>query len=193
MGTVVPDDRGTASMTDLERLLIHLEDLIEDLETLDEPVREQAFELVAGIDTLHRMALSHLEDALRDRVDLQEIREAHPAIAWLFEAYSVGVDERGAADRALDEIRPFIRSHGGELELLDVEDGVVHLRMSGACEGCTAADVTLTQGIEEALRDGFPGFVTVVVEEDPEHVEAHDPPGPTLIQLRSGPPEGFHT
>lgn len=180
-------------MTDLERLLIHLEDLIEELEHLDDPIREQVFELVGGIDALHRMALSHLEDALEGRVDLDELRSSHPAIAWLFEAYSVGVDERHVADRALDEIRPFVRSHGGELELLEVEDGIVHLRMSGACEGCTAADVTLTHGIEEALREGFPGFVSVVVEEDAEHVETHDPPGPTLVELRSGPPEGFHS
>lgn len=180
-------------MTDLERLLIHLEDLIEEIEALDEPVRAQVFELVGGIDSLHRMALAHLEEALAGRVDLEEVRSAHPAIAWLFEAYSVGVDEHDVADRALDDIRPFIRSHGGELELLDVEDGIVRLRMSGACEGCTAADVTLKHGIEEALREGFPGFVSVVVEEDAAHVETHDPPGPTLVELRSGPPEGFHS
>lgn len=178
-------------MTDLERLLIHLEELIEDLQELDEPVRAQVFDLMDGIDALHRMALSHLGNAVEDRgVDPGALREDHPAIAWLFDAYAVGVDERAAADRALDDIRPYIHGHGGEVDVLDVEDGVVHLRLTGACSGCTASDVTLTEGIEEALRAGFPGFVSVVVDED-EHAEEHEPPDPTLLQLQSGPPDGL--
>lgn len=173
-------------MTDLERLLIYLEELIEELEQLDDAVSEKVFDLVNGIDALHRMALSHLSTALDERgIDPSELRDDHPSIAWLFDAYSVGVDEHAEADRALDDIRPYIQGHGGEVHVLEVEDGIVRLRLTGACSGCTASDITLTEGIEEALRENFPGFVSVVVEED-EHAEEHAPPGPTLVELRSG-------
>lgn len=172
-------------MTDLERLLIHLEELIEELEELED-VNEKVFELVNGIDALHRMALSHLGDALEERgLAPNDLREDHPAIAWLFDAYAIGVDEHAEADQALDDIRPYIHGHGGEVEVLDVQDGVVRVKLTGACSGCTASDITLTEGVEEALRDGFPGFVSVVVEEE-EHAEEHEPPGPTLVEMRSG-------
>lgn len=172
-------------MTDLERLLIYLEDLVEDLEALDdEEVRTQVFDLVTGIDTLHRMALTELEKAIVDAgTDPAALREAHPAIEWLFDTYAVGVDEHAAADTALDDIRPYIHSHGGHVSLLDVEDGVVRVELSGSCSGCTASEITLREGVEKALREHYPGFVSLVVEED-EHAEEHPPPGPTLIELQ---------
>lgn len=177
---------------DLTELLGYLEDLMEDLREIDDPVRTQVFNLLNGIDALHRMGLSHLEDAFEARgLHADELRGDHPAIAWLFDAYAVGVDQHAVADRALDDIRPYIHSHGGEVELLDVDEGVVHVKLSGACEGCTASDVTLEKGVEDALREHFPGFDSLEVEEDPEHVESHPPPGETLLEIQSGPPGGF--
>ncbi|MDP9023384.1 MAG: NifU family protein [Actinomycetota bacterium] len=176
-------------MDDLDALLTHLEELLESLQEFDEPIQEQVFDLLDGIDVLHRMALTHLGDALSDQVDLNELRQAHPAISWLFDAYAVGVDERAAAEQALEEIRPYIHSHGGEVEILEVQDGVVHVRMSGACAGCTASAVTLREGVESSLREHFPGFMHLTVEDD--EAEPHAPPGPTLVQLQSGPPPGF--
>jgi nitrite reductase/ring-hydroxylating ferredoxin subunit len=55
-----------------------------------------------------------------------------------------------------------------------VEDGVVHVQMSGSCQGCAASAMTLRRGIEEALRSGYPGFREVV---------AHEPEGPKLLQI----------
>lgn len=174
----------------LDELLTRLEALVGDLERLDDAtVRDRVFELLDGVDVLHRLALSRLVDELDGRVPLDELREADPAIDWLFEAYGLGVDEREAADVALEAIRPFVHSHGGEVEVLGVTEGTVHVRLSGACSGCTASDITLTEGVEEALREGLPGFVRVTVEDD--DAEAHPPPGPTLLQIQSGPPEGF--
>jgi Fe-S cluster biogenesis protein NfuA len=55
-------------------------------------------------------------------------------------------------------LNPQIASHGGKVELLDVQDGVVVLRMMGGCQGCGMAAVTLRQGIEKTLRAMVPGF-----------------------------------
>jgi NFU1 iron-sulfur cluster scaffold homolog, mitochondrial len=60
------------------------------------------------------------------------------------------------------EINPAVARHGGFVELLDVQDGVVMLRMGGGCQGCGMADVTLRQGIETALRERVPEVAGIV-------------------------------
>ena len=171
-------------MAELDALLDKLERLLEQLDALDEPERGQVFELLDGIDVLHRSALRELANRLGPD-QIHELRRAHPAIAWLFDAYAVGIDELAEANRALEPILPYIHSHGGRVEVLDAVGGVVTLQMSGACSGCTASAVTLKEGIESALRDNFPGFVRCVVEE--EEAPPHPPPGPTLLQIQRPP------
>lgn len=56
------------------------------------------------------------------------------------------------------QINPAVAQHGGRVELIDVQEGVVVLRMLGGCHGCGMANVTLRQGIEAALRRSVPGF-----------------------------------
>lgn len=56
------------------------------------------------------------------------------------------------------EINPAIASHGGAVELIDVQDGTVVLRMQGGCQGCGMASVTLRQGIEGTLRRALPSL-----------------------------------
>jgi Fe-S cluster biogenesis protein NfuA len=165
----------------LDAVLEQLEARLADVEQLEELAQAQVFELLDGIDAVHRMALCRLGDHL-GATRLDELRRADPAVAWLLDAYAVGIDERAAADAALDTIRPYLQSHGGEVEVLDAGGGVVRVRLSGACSGCTASAVTLQEGVEEALRDHFPGFSSLEVEED--QAEAHPPPGPTLVQIR---------
>ena len=56
-----------------------------------------------------------------------------------------------------EEINPMVARHGGKVELLDVQDATVVVRMMGGCQGCGMATVTLRQGIETALRQAVPG------------------------------------
>lgn len=167
-------------MSDLAALLDRLEELVGHLEQLDDRVRVPVFEMLDGLDALHRLALGRLGEVLGE-AELDGLRAADPAIAWLLDAYGVGVDEAQAADRALDAVRPYVEGHGGRVELLRVVDGVVRLQLSGACAGCTASAVTLREGVEQALREGFPGFARMEVEE--VEAPAHPPPGATLLQI----------
>jgi len=64
-------------------------------------------------------------------------------------------------EKALDTIRPAIAMDGGNVELLDIDDGVVTLRMMGACGGCPMSTMTLKQGIEQRLREMVPGIERV--------------------------------
>jgi Fe-S cluster biogenesis protein NfuA len=68
---------------------------------------------------------------------------------------------RERVEEALDTIRPAIAMDGGNVELLDIEEGVVTLRMMGACGGCPMSTMTLKRGIEERLRSMVPGIVRV--------------------------------
>jgi Fe-S cluster biogenesis protein NfuA len=56
------------------------------------------------------------------------------------------------------EINPWVAQHGGKVELIDVQDGTVVLRMSGGCQGCGMARVTLRQGVETAFRRAIPAL-----------------------------------
>lgn len=172
-------------MSDLAALLDRLEELLGQLEGLDDSVRAPVFELLDGIDAVHRLALGRLATLLGDG-ELDRLRVADPAIAWLLDAYSAGVDERQSADRALDSIRPYIEGHGGQIELLDVTSGVVHLRLSGACSGCTASAETLREGVVTALVEGFPGFSRMEVEQD-RTAAVHAPPGAVLLKIEPRP------
>jgi Fe-S cluster biogenesis protein NfuA len=69
---------------------------------------------------------------------------------------------REKVEMALDEIRPALVSDGGDVELVDVRDGVVTLRLTGACHGCPMAVVTLRHGIERVLKEQVPEVEEVV-------------------------------
>lgn len=171
-------------MPDLERLLVRLENLAEGLADLDPGVRDRVFDLLDGLDALHRAAMSHLETALRAHgVDPRELRGGHPAIEWLFETYAVGVDEWAAAAAAVDAVRPLVREAGGGVELVSVEDDVVHLRLSGKCR---ADDEQLTSRLELELRQRFPGFAVLTVED----ASANRTSTP-LLQIQRRPPADF--
>ena len=60
------------------------------------------------------------------------------------------------------QINPSIASHGGHAELVAVEEGTAYLRLSGGCQGCGMASVTLTQGIEVVIKESIPEITTVV-------------------------------
>ncbi|WP_407643880.1 NifU family protein [Edaphobacillus lindanitolerans] len=61
----------------------------------------------------------------------------------------------------LDKLRPFLLRDGGDCELVDVEDGIVKLRLLGACGTCPSSTITLKAGIERALLEEVPGVVEV--------------------------------
>lgn len=57
---------------------------------------------------------------------------------------------------ALDRIRPALQADGGDVELVDVEGGVVKVRLVGACAGCPMSQLTLANGVERVLKEAIP-------------------------------------
>lgn len=66
-------------------------------------------------------------------------------------------------EAALEKVRPFLKRDGGNVELVDVtEDGVVKVKLTGACGGCPMSTVTLKQGIERSLKQDVPEVKEVI-------------------------------
>ncbi len=68
-----------------------------------------------------------------------------------------------AVKKAIDRIRPGLQADGGDVELIDVgDDGVVKVRLTGACRGCPMAQMTLKNGIEKVLKQEVPAVQAVI-------------------------------
>ncbi|MFB0505561.1 MAG: NifU family protein [Thermodesulfobacteriota bacterium] len=63
---------------------------------------------------------------------------------------------RENVEKALQKIRPALQADGGDIELIDIQDGVVKVRLTGACGGCPMSQMTLKQGVERALKQEVP-------------------------------------
>ena len=69
---------------------------------------------------------------------------------------------REKVEEALEQIRPALQADGGDVELVDVTDGTVRLKLKGACSGCPMATMTLQQGIERVLKEQIPEVKEVI-------------------------------
>ena len=87
-----------------------------------------------------------------------------PPIAGDWNARTPGEEDIRAAvaDLLEREVNPQIASHGGRIAVADVQGSTVYLEMSGGCQGCAAAQATLTQGVEQAIRRAAPAVTEIV-------------------------------
>ena len=65
-------------------------------------------------------------------------------------------------EAVINEIRPYLQADGGDIELVGVDDGVVKVRLRGACAGCPGAQMTLRMGVERKLKEAVPEVKEVV-------------------------------
>jgi Fe-S cluster biogenesis protein NfuA len=70
-------------------------------------------------------------------------------------------DIKASVEQALAKIRPLLQRDGGDIELIEVSDGVVKVRLTGACKGCPMSQMTLKQGVEKLLMKEVPGLISV--------------------------------
>jgi Fe-S cluster biogenesis protein NfuA/nitrite reductase/ring-hydroxylating ferredoxin subunit len=78
----------------------------------------------------------------------------------------IRTDPHSRAERALAGVRPYLRSHGGDVELVRIEGGTAHVRLHGSCNGCSMSAVTLRQTVERALVDEVEEITGVEVLND---------------------------
>lgn len=65
-------------------------------------------------------------------------------------------------EKVLEKVRPALRADGGDVELIDITDGIVKVRLHGACGGCPMSQITMTQGIEREIKKAIPDVKKVV-------------------------------
>ena len=150
--------------------------LLEDVEGFADPgARDTATELVGALLDLYGEGVARLAARVADPAALAD-DELISHLLILHGIHPVPVAER--VREALAEVRPYLDSHGGDVELVAVEEGVVRLRMEGSCSGCPSSAATLELAIEDAIRKHAP---------EVERIEAEDaaaqPAAPALVQL----------
>ncbi len=169
----------------------------------DSAVVEAAGELLDWIDAFHLQGIGTLVEMIREwrgEIFLDGVA-SHPVAGLLLTAYGLGTRSddataHRAVQAALAEVRPYLASHGGDMEVVSIQDGVVRLKLHGSCDGCTAADATLTGRVKTALQTHWNDFRRLETEEFT--AAAHPPPftsesagmsTPVVLQIGRKPPK----
>jgi len=184
--------------TELERRIAAVDQLVRSLESGSDPAtRAAAQELVGTLLELHGAALERILAAI------ERSGEAGPAIVEQLALDDMvsgvlllhdlhPVDRPTRVLQALGKTRPYLQSHGGNVELVGVDDaGVVRLRLQGSCHGCPSSALTLKLAIEEAIHEAAPDVTAIVVESEPNGAPAAPHAGLVALGLsnRSAPPD----
>jgi Fe-S cluster biogenesis protein NfuA len=178
------------TVTDATGPVERVEALLDEVERLADPVaRETANGVAAALLELYGTGLARMVEVLAAHDDgtLAAAVTADPLVEHLLLLHGlhpVPVEER--VRRALEGVRPYLESHGGDVELLGVEDGVARLRMEGSCKGCPSSAMTLKLAIESAVLEAAP---------DVERIEAEEQVAapPPLLQIEMAGPAGGWT
>ncbi len=133
--------------------------------------RERAEELVRLTADLYGAGLERILDLVYDHGglgdDVLAALAADDLVASLLLVHGLHPYDVGQrVEQALESVRPYLGSHGGDVELLEVTDeGVVRLRLLGSCDGCPSSSVTLTLAVESAIEAAAPEVSGIEVEE----------------------------
>ena len=160
-------DRAVA--TSPEELVQSIQDLQERLHQSGDPAtRDVADRLVSAIVQMYGAGLERIVDLLADAG--QEGRRIATALAeddvvatllLIHDLHPVPLEDRVKA--ALDSVRPYMESHGGNVELLSLHDGVATIHLRGSCSDCAASAVTLELAIKQALEEAAPDLEALEV------------------------------
>jgi len=155
---------------DTEQLVERVQDLQAALEACDESVpRGLAEELMSAVVQMYGAGLERILDSLVE-AGPEGVRVAaslpdDPLVATLLlihDLHPVPLEQR--VQQALDSVRPYMESHGGNVELLSVERGVARIHLRGSCSDCSASSVTLELAIKQAIEEAAPDLEGLEVE-----------------------------
>lgn len=147
--------------TDVRALPARIEEL---LDSFDDPrAAERAEDLVAAVLSLYGEGLTRVVSLAGDDVVRRLLDD--DLVAGLLLLHGLHPDDVATrVQRALDDVRPYLGSHAGGIELLGIEDGVAHLRLSGSCDHCPSSSVTVQLAVERAVLEAAPDVARVEVE-----------------------------
>jgi Fe-S cluster biogenesis protein NfuA/nitrite reductase/ring-hydroxylating ferredoxin subunit len=157
-------DAGPAELLDrVQELTAQLDDYP------DERARELAQDLIGAVIAMYGDGLRRIVDAIdRSReagaTILDELAQdgAVASLLLIHDLYPASLEERVL--EALETVRPYMESHGGNVELLGIDGGVAKLALQGSCSGCAASQATLELAIKQALDEHAPDLIGLDVE-----------------------------
>jgi Fe-S cluster biogenesis protein NfuA len=139
--------------------MARIEELVQEIETLpDAKSRETAAELVQLLMEFYGQGLARML-AIGGTAD-SHVVDAYaqdPLVSQILMLHGLHpVDLPTRVEKALEKVRPLLHSHGGDVELLSIENGLVRLRLEGSCHGCPSSTMTLKNAIQEAIYEFAP-------------------------------------
>ncbi|MBN9102726.1 MULTISPECIES: NifU family protein [unclassified Pseudonocardia] len=169
----------TTEASTFEELASRVDAAAKAVADLEPAAQKVALELKDAVEAIHRDALVTIVRALK--TDAREVLFAlvdDPTVHLLLSLHEIiRPDPMTLANRVLVEVRPQLQSHGGDVKLDRITDGVAYVRLEGACNGCSMSSVTLRNLVEGALVEGVPSVTGVEV--------LPNEPSPTLISVDS--------
>src|SRR5215207_1295318 len=169
------DDQG------LQERAARMETLLGEIESLQDPnAKAKAAEVVQVLLELYGEGLARMMEVIAEGEKRERVFEAlaeDELVSHLLLLHGLHpLDVETRVIRALEEVRPYLQSHGGNVELLGIEGGVARVRMQGSCDGCPSSAATLKLAIEEAVQKAAPDLEGIEAEG-----VAEPQPAPTLV------------
>lgn len=161
-----------------------IETLINKVEGLADPeARALTLELVQALMDLHGEGINRMLEVVADDPSGQAIIERlgdEELVAGLLMLYGLHpLELETRVTRALDKVRPYLKSHGGNVALVGIDEGVVRLQLEGNCHGCGSSAMTMKLAIEEAIYEIAPDVAELIVAGVVEEQKA-----PALVPLQ---------
>jgi Fe-S cluster biogenesis protein NfuA/nitrite reductase/ring-hydroxylating ferredoxin subunit len=163
-------------------LVARVETLLGDMASLPDPgTREKATAVVQALLDLYGEGLERIVERVAERDDgaLAEALAGDELVSHLLILHGLHpVPLEARVRAALDEVRPYLESHGGNVDLVGLDGGIARLRLEGSCSGCPSSTMTLKLAIEDAINKAAPDVEGIEAEG-----AASSEPGPALLQL----------
>ena len=153
-----------------EALIERFQELTASLERIEDPLaRRSAEELIGVVLDLYGEGLRRIFTAMVEEGESTEALRLGLAddgivasLMLIHDLYPVDLSTR--VTEALDSVRPYMESHGGNVELVELRGGTARIRLSGSCDGCPASSATLELAIKQALDEHAPDLEALEVE-----------------------------
>ncbi len=167
-----------------QQLIQRIEALIRKIEAMSDPeARATGVELLQSLMELNASGIERMLEMAADTgaagqglIDGFGRDEMVRGLLLLYGLHPVALETRVA--EALVKVRPYLQSHGGNVEVLGIADGVVRLRLEGSCKSCPSSAMTLKLAIEEAIYEAAPDITAIEAE------GVLEPPAPSgLVSL----------
>jgi len=133
----------------------------------DDTARENSRELVQTLLDFHREGLTRIVNALAASdcpMLLEGLLKRDELVGQMFLLHDLHTqDTRTRVMSALEKVRPYLKSHGGNVELVSIDNNRVKLHFQGSCSGCPSSALTLKNTIEEAILEAAPEAAIEVV------------------------------